>query len=182
VIILHAFAPAAAQIRQQATWQRLEQLRRHGRHIVIDWPTHGAQSYGDAIAWCWNRSEQLCLLEHDLVPELEHLVRLELCPHPICMQAYQLHEATVGSTVPVYAFRVLRDDGTLRWGFEGEEFADYFSLGCTRFRMLAMSRLASWSAPDAESWQYLDHWLARASRVAGVRAHIHWPAIQHNHF
>lgn len=180
MIILHAFNPRTAAVRTRPTWQRLELLRRHGRQVVIDWPTDGAKSYGEAIAWCWGRGQDLCVLEQDLEPELAHLVALEECPRPVCMQAYQLHEGTVGSAAGVYAFRVF-ESGALRWGREGEEWADYFSLGCTRFRASAMVSMPPWSALNADGWAYLDHWLAAFCHSAGLRVHIHWPAIPHRH-
>jgi hypothetical protein len=172
VIVLHAFSPSTPAVRQRATWTTLELLRRHGRHVMIDWPCLRETDYAEGISWCWNRGEVLCVLEHDLVPELEHLVELEACTQPICTQAYELH--TSGGEA--YAFRV-REDGVLRWGREGESWADYFPLGCTRFSVAAQQRLASsWAL--AGGWHGVDHWLSEA---LGQRAHVHWPAIRHVH-
>lgn len=156
-------------------------LRRHGRHIVIDWPTQGQKSYGEAISWCWDRGHTLLTIEHDLVPELEHLIALEACQQAlICQQAYMLHFGSVASAAGVYAFRVATVDG-MRWGELDEQWADWFTLGCTVFKPEAMARIGAWSAPDNDGWAAQDTWLSRFSRELGLRAHVHWPAIQHHH-
>jgi hypothetical protein len=149
----------------------LELLRRHGRHIVIDWPTVDDQDNAAALAWCWNRGQALCVLEQDVVPTLEDLVRLELCSRSgVCSQATHCG----GNPLAGYDFRIRQPDGSLRWGREGEEWADTFPLGCTVFHPDVMRR----ATVPVERWQQLDTAL---SMRLGLRAHIHWPAAEHNH-
>ncbi len=170
MIVLHPFAPSTPAVRQHQTWQLLELLRRHGRHVVIDWPLLDELDYSAALAWCWNRGQVLCVLEHDVVPTLEDLVRLEACDQAvICTQAVPAPGAPAQ-----FLFRVRDRDG-LRWGREGELWADMFPLACTVFRPAAMHRLPAF---PRHVWQGLDHEL---SLRLSARVHVHWPAAYHAH-
>jgi len=173
VIVLHLFVPGGPKkVRQSATWSRLELLRRHGRHVVVDWPTNDDHDNAAALNFFWNRGESLCVLEQDVEPTLEQLVDLERCTQAdVCNLATRCGGHGV---VDAYDFRI-RDQGGVRWGREGELVADLFPLGCTIFRPAAMQRLSR--VPDV-GWSELDTVLATQ---LGTRAHVHWPAAEHHH-
>lgn len=173
MIILHLFVPTGPKrIRQGPTWATLELLRRHGRHVVADWPTVDELDNQAALNFFWNRNETLCVLEQDVAPTLEQLVQLEKCTAAaVCNQATRCG----GDPRAVYDFRIRQRDGTLRWGREGEEWADLFPLGCTVFRPEAMRRLP---IVPRVSWRELDTTL---SLHLGARVHVHWPAAAHYH-
>lgn len=175
MIVLHAFSPKTPAVRQQKTWLLLELLRRHGRHAVLDWPCHGDGDYSAALELLWG-VDDIWLIEHDLVPDLETAAAFESCPEPICTQAYEMHGSEDG---PVFGFRVLEDDA-LRWGREGEQWADLFPLGCTRIRRSVMERTPVDVFAGAP-WTELDHRLSISLRAAWGRSHVHWPAIPHVH-
>ena len=172
MIILHLFVPRGLKkIRQSPTWSRLELLRRHGRHVVVDWPTIDDHDNAAALNFFWNRGESLCVLEQDVEPTLEQLVELELCGQgDVCNIATRCG----GHDVDGYDFRI-RWPGGVRWGREGETRADLFPLGCTIFRPAAMQRLPR--VPDV-AWGQLDTLLAEQLATG---AHVHWPAAAHHH-
>lgn len=173
MIILHLFVPTGPKrIRQGPTWAVLDQLRRHGRHVVVDWPTSDPLDNAAALQFFWNRGKALCVLEQDVAPTLEQLVALERCTTAdICNQATHCG----GAAQLGYDFRVRREDSSLRWGAAGDEWADAWPLGCTVFRPAAMRRIP---AVPAKPWNELDTTLSFA---LGGRAHVHWPAAAHNH-
>lgn len=171
MIVLHLFVPGKKTIRQGATWRRLEQLRRHGRHVVVDWPTVDVMDNAAAIAWCWNRGHDVCVVEQDVEPTLEQLVELERCRmSSVCTLATR----RAGDVADEYDFRIRASDGELRWGCDRDRWADLVPLGCTVFRAAVMARV---SVPR-EPWQQLDTML---SLELGVRAHVHWPPAAHHH-
>jgi hypothetical protein len=150
----------------------LDQLRRHGRHIVVDWPTTDPLDNAAAIQFFWNRGQTLCVLEQDVAPTPEQLLALERCSEgEICNQATHVG----GASRLGYDFRIRRADGTLRWGNDSDEWADLWPLGCTVFRPTAMRRIP---LIPATPWNELDTVLAHA---LGGRAHVHLPAAAHNH-
>lgn len=154
----------------------LELIRRHGLHVVVDWPCSSEDDYLEGIQYCWRMGKQLCLLEHDVEISLYNLLELEDCPHAICVAAYQLHHGSTGLPVDVWAWR----NGD-QWGKEGDEFAEQFSFGCIAFKSdaLAASHPGSWKV---DSWFNIDHGASLAFKARGMRAHVHWPAVAHNHY
>jgi hypothetical protein len=174
-VILHAFSPNTPSVRQRATWVMLELVRRHGMQIVVDWPCDSEGDYLRGIQSCWHMGSTLVLLEHDIEVTLWDFLSLQDCPHPICVQAYQLHSATPGIPASVWAWR---NGG--QWGKESDQFAEQFSFGCTAFKRSALE-LSEPSQWPADSWFNLDHGASLVYAARGMRAHIHWPAAIHRH-
>lgn len=174
-VILHAFSGNAPAVRQRPTWVMLEMIRRHGLHVVVDWPCSNTTDYLAGIKACWRMGSMLCLLEHDVEVSLYDVLGLEDCPHAICVAAYQLHPGSTGLPVDVWAWR---NKG--QWGKEGDDFAEHFSFGCVCFKKPAIDA-SDPSLWQSDGWYNIDQGASKAFESRGMRAHIHWPAVAHHH-
>jgi len=93
MILLPPYAPdPTTAARQRATWDALADgarwLRRHC-WTVVHWPCRTETDYETGLRRLWGQDD-LCLVEHDIVPSPAHWAALAACPHPICAVAYSL--------------------------------------------------------------------------------------------
>ena len=236
MILFHGYGTAEkTQHRQRETWQALEkiepELRKRG-WIILHQPlgktlgADGLSDYERSILELWG-TDDLVVLEHDLVPTLDMLIGLEPDEHDICAQAYNLyldgdqlaavdqaytmmqqldergkeiaeahglcaqayylwHAAykpdihAANRYLPTIAHRVVVEEPNKhRWAHEGEEWADYYGLGLTRFSKAFMRSVK----PDWERgpWDNLDTRMSKYTHNLGIKAHIHGPNCVHNH-
>lgn len=107
--------------------------------------------------------------------------------HGICVQAYYLYHAAYkpdihaeNRYIPAIAHRVvLEEPNKHRWVNEGEEWADYYGLGLTRFSKAFMQAYK----PEWEKgpWDNLDTRISNWTHKLGIKAHVHYPICTHNH-
>ena len=96
MIILHSYLQNPGKeeilrIEESETWQALESIRVN--YTVVDRRTD-SETNADYdryeierfIARYWNQGEDLCLLEHDIVPTLSMIDALAICTAPACEQ------------------------------------------------------------------------------------------------
>lgn len=107
--------------------------------------------------------------------------------HGVCVQAYYLWHAAYkpdihakNRYIPAIAHRVVEEEPNKhRWAIEGEEWADYYGLGLTRFsREFMLQHPPAWSSGG---WQDLDSRISKWTFGLGIKAHIHYPICKHNH-
>lgn len=118
--------------------------------------------YWREISARWDGSQDLITVEHDIEIHAGVLDGFSACPEPWCVYPY-----------PVF----------------GDRWLD-FGLGCTRFAVAAQQAagVAAIEAMPGECelcggapgcWRHADCRIALAMHAAGIRRHVHWPAVTH---
>ncbi len=126
-------------------------------------------------------------LAYHMMQQMDDENRKKAEDHGICVQAYYLWHAAYkpdihakNRYIPAIAHRVVEEEPNKhRWAIEGEEWADYYGLGLTRFSKEFMKN----HPPDWEcgGWQDLDTRISKWTHSLGIKAHIHYPICKHNH-
>ena len=176
-VLFHPYAIDGGS--RDETWEALAGIRRMGSVAVLDAPCDDWGDYTRWLATLWGQGQQLLVLEHDLVPTPWALAGLLGCRAPICAQAYRAYPPTTGRVAPVYAHCQF-DGHSMLPVEEGQEYADDFALGFTMLRRPFQGQTAvqRWGA---STWQNLSVVLSQEARRVGMRAHLHWPAVEHLH-
>lgn len=177
--LLHVYRPEIDQAeRQAATWRELEGAPFAVRHVPT--PAGEPFAYGEALADAWHGGDPLVLLEGDKVPSLATIQRLASCPGQACAQAYRIYPRTTRLPAPVYAHRTapMGLDGPLAWIGQDDGWADLVGFGLVKFGPVLLQLRPAW---DSGPWVGLDTRVSRWTYRLGVRWHIHWPEIPHNH-
>ena len=158
----------------QATWAWVEENRtKYGVITELVNPDDGLD-YAKFLGKYWCLGETLINLEHDMLPTNAMIDALLACPHDLCAQAYLIYPVHTALPEPVITHRVRGPNGRLDWIRDGDEWADVFALGLTKFTPKAQSMVPT---VPMENWRTLDH---RLGQMFPVQCHIHWPLCEHN--
>lgn len=123
--------------------------------------------YPHLLQRLWSEGEGVILIEHDVVPTQEQLQQLVRCEHDWCAYTYHPH---AGASIEAGAIAMF---------------------GCCKLGEETMQRLprvwSSWgTSKPAEpwmlgtpNWAWLDTRLTYYAREKGIRAHQHWPDVEH---
>jgi len=176
-LVLHPWAPRGGA--REETWTALAMIRRSGLVAVQDVPCRDPGDYTRALSSLWGRGHDLIIVEHDLVPGIAEVAALIRCDHRICAWGYLVHTATTRRRESVVAHSCF-DGHQLVPVKAGASFADTFSLGFTMMRREFQSLVPAQLWGGA-TWEVLADRLYELARERGVRAHLHWPVIQHLH-
>lgn len=236
MLLLHVYASNPKyKERTRETWEALESIEssllfrgwtiRH-EACSAEIGEDGLSDYERLVLALWGLDD-LVVLEHDIVPTLDMLIRLEPNPYPVCAQAYPLfldgdmlqnvdkvysmmqqlsekdrkkieeigiitqayylwHAAykpdihAKNRYIPTLAHRIVEEEPNKhRWILDGEQWADYYGLGLTRFsKEFQQAVPPNW---ERGPWDNLDSRMSKYTHSLGIRAHVHYPVAKHNH-
>lgn len=139
--------------------------------------------YEDGLRELWPTATDLVVVEHDIAATQDHINELLECPYILCTFAYQVHPASTGLQESRYV-HANKIEGEYVWVWHGEEWADHAGLGLTKLGKLVRREVTDWPTDEADvkgGWWNLDTRVSRAMQSAGLKYHIHWPEVEHNH-
>lgn len=139
--------------------------------------------YEQGLRNLWSAAPDIVVVEHDIVATQRHIDELLDCSAPLCAFAYYIYPASTGLTEPAIA-HLLRRNGEYQWIEPGTQWADHGALGLTKLGRLARREVADWPTTDGDAaggWWNLDTRISRTMNAAGLRYHIHWPIVEHEH-
>lgn len=138
--------------------------------------------YESSLFNLWNIKDNLIVVEHDIEPTQSNIESLLSCPSQLCAFAYLVYPVSSGLQTPVIPHSH-RKDGKYIFLTEGETEADHAALGLTKFGQYVRKAVKRSDLLHDEwsSWRNLDIRLSQAFNDKGLRFHIHWPIVQHNH-
>ena len=148
--------------------------------ILIRWdtfltPCTKPDDYEKAVKQVWGLDD-LLIWEHDIIPTLTMLEDLAACPWPVCAQAYKLYPATTVLPAPAYAHRRT----ACEFINEGDEFCNLVGFGLTKISLDVQNKIDP-NIFDVNTWRSLDTVFSLKMLSLGIRAHVHWPEVRHNH-
>jgi hypothetical protein len=154
---------------------------------VVEWPcednTPGASDYERKFRQLWGKDD-LIVVEHDVVPTMEGLVRLAECPHDLCARVYRFYLASHDEPDKLLGFnmcRVLMPGGSQGYVADGETEADFVGFGMTRISMRFQVAHPVLDFPWG-GWGNLDSRFCEWTCGMGLKWHVHWPCAKHNHY
>lgn len=137
---------------------------------------HDEHDYWESIVRIWGEPVPIVNVEHDNEYSDELARVLVECEHPRCAYAYRMHIPT-----DYWAFSPDGLCGFGHWGAEGDEWAAWSAIGFCKIAPEARGIL-----PKRVPWPMVEQEVNYALRGhAGFSQglwHVHWPAIQHNHY
>lgn len=155
---------------------------------VIFAPCKTEDSYDTYLKALWNYQDDLVILEHDIHADIEDIMDLFYCPHPLCARAYEINHSDIPAGTIAHRNLVKHpapDNNTLiqQWIKSNEEWADLVGFGLTKIgRMFRKAYPPEWSEdyyPHRRSLS-LDSRFCYMTNELGFRWHIHWPIIHHS--
>lgn len=177
--VLYVYNPAPQYFSRTQATQHV--LRNWPTAIPILWTPVGADHrYETAVRQQWG-CDDFIILEQDIVPTWGHVQGLAACPYPLCTVAYALNQPIAydqfhGELVQ----RNYRSDGSRYWIPYGTEWADLTGLGFVRIRReWAQAHPPTW---QSGVWSDLDARLSWWTYQQGVRWHVHYPLVRHQHY
>lgn len=138
-------------------------------------------AYEEGLKDIWKAETDIVIVEHDMLVTTEQINDLLNCPYIACAHSYYIYPVTTGLKEPVFAHYNRNDDGELVWLDEGEQWSQFAGFGCTKLGRMARREVSSWEQNLKTGWRDLDSRVSRAFNEAGLRFHIHWPTIEHDH-
>lgn len=168
------------------------QAHRDGRAVAICrvWCIDDT-SYEHMIRSLWSCTDDIIIIEHDIVPSIAQYYEIMDCPHQFCAGVYYLFYE--GWKEPVYSASYWIGS-EIHQVKEGDEYCQWPSLGFVKFGAprpkLTLDdgyidgRDHSWNNLDgALQGTFLDNlWVeaGRPNRDEFKPWHLHWPIVTHN--
>lgn len=138
--------------------------------------------YSDAIKSLW-RSDDLLLMEQDIVPTLQQLSFAERLfkEHYLFAFPYYLYPASTRLELPVLSHRVVDDSRRgWRWGTLDDEYADFVGFGFSGISLAIQDSFpASWF--DGKTWQTMDTEFSYEMQDRGLKWYIPRSIVEHDH-
>ena len=168
----------------------IEQLEDHTAATVYRVFTgNWERSYEHALKNLWKAPDDLLIIEHDIIPTMQHLNSFVDCAFRVCAAPYEVinpNRDAFGNKNFVHAqFHMSgRREIHFREIEVGDSFCDMTGFGCTYFRAprVGIDWNQLWPHGMKPSWKNLDGVVMNQVRRHGnVRVHLHWPEVDHDH-
>ena len=161
--------------------------------------THACDEIGYIEVWrcLWETPGSLIVVEHDMVPTPDQVAAIASCRERLCVGAYlQRRHANSGMTHRTWTVRpqpgqkpIEGTDGCfvgfgkeavqIRVLEEGDAWADLYGFGLVKLSEPLRRELTPAWLDSAQKWSSLDTRLSLVTSELGIRAHVHWPLVEH---
>ncbi|MEM3844856.1 MAG: hypothetical protein QXU98_04055 [Candidatus Parvarchaeota archaeon] len=136
------------------------------------------KTYKRELINIWDRDDIL-ILEMDIVPTEEALKDIVKCPEPLCAYDYSLYNET---NTAISAHRIKDPVDKRGWrNLRNEKFADYVGFGFTKIKKCIQHKISITQALPLDKFVGPDVGVSMATSELGLKWHIHYPALKHNH-
>ena len=168
---------------QEETWEFLSKLNKNKWSIVHLYTI--AYDYYKSLVYYIKHFQPFIVIEQDIVPSIQLLEEIANCSEQLCAAPYILYPQSTLLQNEVYSCRnvisqdpVTKEITSLKWVTPKDKTADYYPLGLTKFNLKDTSIISnSITVP----WNRCDHILSQQTFSSGLKAHLHWREIKHNH-
>jgi hypothetical protein len=180
--ILHTYSNKRID-EQEETWELLSKLDKNKWtivHILVK-----NYDYYKTVVYYIKHFQPFIVIEQDIVPSIRLLEEMANCSEQLCSAPYILYPQSTLLQHEKYSCRnvisqnpVTKEATFMQWVTPEDKTADYYSLGLTKFNLKDTSIISdSITVP----WTHCDHIISQQTFSAGLKAHLHWGEIKHNH-
>lgn len=194
--ILHVYKPGLRELEQIETLHAVIQLAFHcgandgwDRVTERTWdffsiPTVADSDWLNVIVKCWYNYDDFISFDQDIVPSIQMVQDLVLCPEPLCCFPYRLKDGRwsvweVGNPLEGEDYK----NGSYYQLFYEKlpVFAEGSGFGLVKIAEEIRNKIDWNDYPiDRFKWWYLDCWLSRQIYLLDERWHVHTPPVKHN--
>lgn len=157
------------------TVEVLKLLRSNGARVVTYQCTE-EKSYEEMFRKVWDAPIDYVIIEHDMVPTVDQITDIVLCPFPTCTFDYQLNDWGA------LACRDVDVEPLEAYGHKAHVFCKLAGLGFTKLGWQQRARISLRDLEESNyEWRDLDSRLSRLINKHNGTFHVHDGLVHHNY-